>query len=245
MKFASSVRTMKASLLFVSLSYGLSASEGEFRIDKSIISSLYDSTMQDVRSDHNSAAHLIAIAPQFSVMTPIKMHLSNSYFSIPYERGITSVPMASLAISTPASILNLGPIGLYAQGSLGYSYSEGTYDLESKAEAHLRDTVMLHWLPALVSLRAEAAVLPSLGLGLFLIGGGGWHWLSQSGRLDGIEQRFLIPVSQIGAGVTIFGQNFWDSSFQGIRLGMTVQKSFSGVQNMNVRSIDVGTSLLL
>src|SRR3989338_2356753 len=118
---------------------------GEFSIDKNLIPSLYETTMHDIRGDKYSKYQLRSITPQFSIVRPTKMHLTNSYFSVPYEKNVTSLPMISLLSSTASPFVQIGNFEIYGQMSIGYGYSEGVYDVKSKADIDLKDTVKLHW----------------------------------------------------------------------------------------------------
>ncbi len=111
----------------------------------------------------------------------------------------------------------------------------------------LKDTVKLHWIPALLSMRTEYAGLASLGITLFLVGSVGEQWIYQSGALDGMQQGFWIPTTQVGGGMIIFGEDKRERTnfFQGIRLGATYQKSWLSSQELSAWSVDLGTNLAL
>lgn len=220
---------------------------GEFSIDKNLVPSLYESTVQEVRGENGSKFHSGVITPQLSIVMPIEMQLTNKYFTIPYEKNVSSLPMFSLLSSTSSPLIKKGFFGVYGQASIGYGYTEGIYDVKSKSNLDLKDTVKLHWIPAFVALRTEYAGLSFLGVNLFLVGGIGEQWLYQSGMLDGMEQGFWIPTAQIGGGIAIFGnanrerENF----FQNIRLGATYQKSLFSTQELRAWSVDLAVNLAL
>jgi hypothetical protein len=221
-------------------------SAGEFRIDKKLMASLYDMTVEEARGPSQEKLNSSLISPQIGIVKMTNVELKNDYFNVSYTDNLSTLPVFSIALGSPNSLFRLGQFDFYAIGNLGYGYSEGVYEVESENGLLLKDTVQTHWVPLVASIKTEYSgikriVKPSL------LAGAGAQWISQSGKLDGMQQGFWIPMSQLGVGLTFFDFDGSERSdyFQGVSLGAHRQTGFMTSQAFSTWMFDLGTNLVL
>lgn len=215
---------------------------GEFRIQKDVIDKIYRETVTEAGVDPSFQRSSVGITPGISIASLSSLTLSNNYFDVPYARSVGALPLLHLGLAVP--LRSFGEAILYGVGSLGYTYREGVYLALSKDGDQYRDLLKLHALPLLGSLRLEYRIpgLPALKPTFAL--GGGAYWFYQSGKLDGIEQGFWIPVVLAAPGVRLFDGEEGGSWFGGINAAVSWQNSFASSQSLRALAFDLGATLL-
>lgn len=223
-----------------------SSSQSQFKIDRNLVPSIYESTVKEVRGDHYAKLNSNLLTPQFSLFMPTQLQLSNSYYAVAYENNLASFPILSVISSNSSPWWKNTTFESYGQMQLGYGYAEGVYTVISDSQLLLKDTIKLHCMPLLMSMQTVYTGLIRMGLQGFLTTGLGGHWYYQSGMLDGTQQGYWIPTSQIGGGIMVLSnEKTGDQFFQGLRLGVSYLRSFKETQKLKAWSFDIGTGLLL
>lgn len=214
--------------------------DSEFKLEKKLLDQIYASATEDAVARHGQSDLGIGIG--LTVLSPKEFKLSNSYYEVSWADADEKYPMPYVFLG--ATIANWG-WGMFGWSTrAGYSYRESLRSLTQKGgAASSRDFLRVHWASAMG--RLEFSVMSSAvpWVRPVLFGGAGAQWIFQVGRLDGVNQSYVIPTYTAGAELV-----FWDQSafkarwFSGARVGLSYLSAFASTQKFTAVGVDLGAA---
>lgn len=224
-------------------------SEGsEFKLDKGLLDSMYRSATSETSVDTERYSAGVEMTPIVSIVRPLEFSLTNLYYQ---SSTVDNLPLFQLQFSRLMGAAG----GFLFNGSfrLGYGYTEGASDAHPVRDAELhvpgeksRDVIKLHWIPLSVGSRMAYEIPGVPWIKPALNAGVGIQYISRTGKLDGLDQGFWVPLYFGGAAVTLFDMSDQPGAwFGGLTLGATYQNSLGSTQRVRFVSWDLGATIHL
>lgn len=211
----------------------------EFYLEKGLVDRIYAATLNDEKE--KTRANTLGMGVGVSLLSPKQLVLSNSYYSVSWASAGETYPMPF--VSMGSSLVDWNWLSLGWTGRVGYSYREGLYSLKLKTGISTsQDFLRMHWASALA--RLDLAFSVSEWIRPVLFGGLGGQWIFQVGRLDGVNQSFLIPTYATGAELVFFDRSQSDHWFSGARIGVSYISAFASHQSLSLLGFDFGASFI-
>ncbi|MEZ4742308.1 MAG: hypothetical protein R3B45_07665 [Bdellovibrionota bacterium] len=216
----------------------------EFQIEKDLVEKFYNDSSITASKSGSDSSGTSELSPQIGLMSLKELSLENDYFKADYAENLGSIPLISFAVAN--QVLKTKAASIFAVGSFGYAYKQGTYKLESSSGTEIEDTVTFQWVPLQIASRLDFEILRMGFLTPSIEGGVGTNWFHQTGTVDGVDQGFWVPVYHGALALTLFGGAIGPNvTFGGITIRSQYQRSISDDQAFSGWYHNLGTKILL
>lgn len=217
----------------------------EFKLESNLVQDLYSEVIADAKIDRARLSAGLVVDAQLIYLTPTKFVLTNNYFDVDYTGSFAGVPGFQIGLGHGFS--HWRGFNFLLVGRVGFGRKEALTLVRSKSGSQFRDLVSLNWIPVTATFKSEFAYSDSAFIKPFVEMGGGFQWISQSGKLDkALEQGFLVPTYRATLGVNLGGARKSESDwFGGVSLSGSLLRSFSSIQVADATVFDAGISFYL
>ncbi len=173
------------------------------------------------------------------VIFPSQFVLKNDYFKVNYADNVST--LLGVSVGPQLQLLNFGDSKLSSFIHFGYYYAQGIFDAESDSGLIVKDAVELQWIPIQGGLEITSRPFTAYNILASFSTSVGSDWISQTGKLDGMNQAYLIPRFEVGPSITVLGTaGSADSGFNGVTVSAHKYSSFSSEQQNRGWIADMG-----
>ncbi|MCX6117512.1 MAG: hypothetical protein NT027_08225 [Proteobacteria bacterium] len=208
----------------------------KLNLSEDISSQIYTES-KTVRSEDQKGG--ISSHTSLGIYMPSKFILKNQNFSVDYTDNTGSI---SGAFGGPEFIvLTNDHFQLNSVTHFGFFYDQGIYHVESESGLSVQDEVALQWIPIQTGMELSSKPLTQYNIAIGIAASAGVDWLTQTGKLDGMNQSFFVPQMEIGPVVTMFSRSqCTEHGFDGIQIALKKYASFASNQQNRGNLASVG-----
>lgn len=198
---------------------------------------IYQRSTQTITGKESSPFSFYSAA---KIIFPSQFVLKNEYFKVNYADNVSS--MLGISVGPQLQLLNFGESKLSTFIHFGYYYAQGIFEAESDSGLIVKDAIELQWIPIQGGIEITSRSFTTYNILASFSASVGSDWINQTGKLDGMNQAYLVPRYEAGPSITVLGTGTKssDSGFNGVTVSAHRYSSISSEQQNRGWIADVG-----
>ena len=184
----------------------------------------------------------VEVLPQFSILSPTRLILSNENVEIPFSRSYRGIPAATVGMAVP---FLRGTFQIDGLIRLGFGYANDHYEIIDRSGTRRGSDLSLYWIPVSLGTRVYYEISGFSYLKPGISFGGSLTFFRHAAAAADLSKSYWVPTVFLSPMLVFLeGNGHKEDWFGGFTFGATFWSSVAN-QTFNGVSLDLGLTILL